>query len=703
MPMPKINKNPFNIKTTDNISEVLIYSDIGMWGITAENFIKSVELLKTSKKKIRINSYGGEVFDGFAIYNEIKKEFDNWVAEIDGVAASISSIIPLAAKTVKMRANAMMMIHNPSVMIAGDANDLQREADVLNKLKENSIDIYAQRMKGWSKEDISQLMNDETWYTAKEALDVGLIDEIIDPIEIEEPETNKSLKIPVDLGRKVFINYKQQKGVTMVKCPSCGKEHTEGSVYCSACGKPMDATLAMKEARIREISEAKEAERNRVSSIYLACEKHSIPKDFAESLINNGEEYEKCVVKILDKITTLNPVAPIQSTTTIVKDESEKFIAHATNSLLVMSGIERDASKIAESKKDVRISSLHSAMRLAMDKKGVSHSHLDAVGLTDETFRMIGTGSSDLPAALENIANKSLQSGYAEAPTTYQIWAARREVTDFKTNSIVDVSNFGDLKDLPEGAPFEDAKISDKKETYSISTKGRKWTASRNAFVNDDLDVFTKVQYKMGQAVGRGINRGFYDHLCANTLVGPTMGDSVALFNAASHYNLISDSGVVSVTSLSAARKALREMPLMSPEPGAGTQYANLTGRYLVTGTANEQSIEQVIGSGMDISKSIVGVYNPFTRQNTVLICDPYLQALLSAASKANAWYYVADQVAAETIGVAFLRGQTSPTSRAEASSVGQALGITYDIYLDWGFYVADHRGIIYNDGVTGS
>jgi ATP-dependent protease ClpP protease subunit/uncharacterized Zn finger protein (UPF0148 family) len=682
-----------------------------MWRITAENFKASVDQFKGRKKILRVNSYGGEVFDGFAIYNTIKDESQLWEATIDGIAASISSIIPLAASKVKAHSNSMIMIHNPAVLIMGDSKALKKEAGVLDKLKNSAIDIYSQRMKGWSKEDIAELMDDETWFTAKEALEIGLVDEIIDPIEVDEPETNLDKKIPSDFGRKVFVNYKPvgqnpepKKGVTVMnkKCPSCGKENPEGFVMCGHCGKPMDATLALKVAHDKEVNEAKAAERKRVADIYAACKKHKIEDSFAQTLIDGGEPYDECAVEILKKIETPAPVNPPPASAIVNKDESDKFIAHASNCLAVAAGIERDKDKIAEARKDVPITSLQSLMRVAMDKKGITHSSLDATALTDRTFQMIGTGSSDLPAALENVANKSLQTGYAEAPTTYQLWAARREVSDFKTNSIIDVSNFGDLKDLPEGGAFEDSKISDKKETYSISTKGRKWTASRQALINDDLGVFTTVQYKMGQAVGRGINKGFYDKLAA-TLVGPTMGDSVALFNDESHHNLISTSNVVSVTSLSAARKKLREMPLIVPEPGANTQYANLTGKYIVTGTNNEQTIEQVIGSGMDISKSIVGVFNPFTRQNTVLICDPYLQSLLTGHSVASAWYYAADQMAAETIGVAYLRGYTSPTMRYEASSAGNPLGIIYDLYFDWGFYVADHRGIIYNDGVAPS
>jgi hypothetical protein len=103
----------------------------------------------------------------------------------------------------------------------------------------------------------------------------------------------------------------------------------------------------------------------------------------------------------------------------------------------------------------------------------------------------------------------------------------------------------------------------------------------------------------------------------------------------------------------------------------------------------------------MDISKSIVGVYNPFTMGNIRPVFDPYLQALLTAMSTPNAWYTFTSQMDCETIGVAFLRGNTSPTLQTEQSSVGDPLGIKMHLFFDWGYYIADYRGVVRHDGVT--
>src|SRR4030066_149967 len=105
MPIPK--NNPFQMKVTEEYSEMLLYSDIGMFGITAENFCRSVDSMGCKKrKKLRVNSYGGEVFDGFAMHNKMKEDSDNWTVEIDGICASIASVIILGAKTIKLRQNA---------------------------------------------------------------------------------------------------------------------------------------------------------------------------------------------------------------------------------------------------------------------------------------------------------------------------------------------------------------------------------------------------------------------------------------------------------------------------------------------------------------------------------------------------------------------------------------------------------------------
>jgi len=130
-----------------------------------------------SEIHVRINSPGGSVFDGFAIYNLLKGHSARVVVDIDGLAASIASVIALAGDEVRIAQNAMFMIHNPRLAMAGTAKELREKADFLDKLTENAVTIYAGRS-GQSPEDIRAAMDAETWYTAAEALELGYVDEI---------------------------------------------------------------------------------------------------------------------------------------------------------------------------------------------------------------------------------------------------------------------------------------------------------------------------------------------------------------------------------------------------------------------------------------------------------------------------------------------------------------------------------------------
>ena len=721
------NKSWFTMKKTDSSSaEIMIYDDIGFWGITAKDFVNSlVELGDVKNLVVRINSYGGEVFDGFVIYNRLREHAASKTVIVDGVAASIASVIAMVGDTVKIPQNGFFMIHDPGIMVAGTSKDLKNAASLLDDIKERAIDTYLTKAKDLSREEIAQMMEDETWIGAESARSYGFSDEIIDETENDEPATDRGIKLPENL-KEIFLSLnksqpagmlspKMQGGI-MHKCPHCQKEIKEGDVYCCHCGKaiamtnnqpvqssvpatPAPATSDLTAAHNRERNEAVMAERKRVNDINAACKKHNMPDDFAKELIGSGEPYEKCAMKILDKVEENKAAAP---PITVQKEESDKFRMHASNCLVVAAGIERDSKAIEESKKDTPINSLHGLMARCLQRAGVDPIGMNPEALVRSSIQMAGTGSSDLPAVLEDVANKSLQKGYNEAPVTWPAWMSTMEVTDFKTSNLVSMSNFGDIDDLPEGMPFKDGKFSDKKEQVSVDTKGKKFTITRNALINDDLGALTRIPRLMTGAVARRQNKDVYDLLTSNSLVGPTMNeDSVALFNAAAHYNIYADSSVPSVTSLARADRYLMEMPLPKAEADTTTQYANITGKFLVTGSGNMLTTDQLLNTPYDNSKSITGVYNPYTAKRIVPVYDAYLQALLTAASKANAWYMVADSNEMETFVMAFLQGNRVPTLQGAASGIGDPLGFSWHIFLDWGIGVADYRGIIYCDGVT--
>lgn len=170
----------FEIKNESSESvDVYLYDFIGdPWiGTDASSIVKQLQGLKSKKINLRINSPGGVIADGLAIYNSLLAHPAEVTTYIDGYAASIASVIALAGKRVVIAENALFMIHNPWVMVAGDAKMLRTEADALDQHKEAIITTYARRT-GASRKDLADQMDAETWFTAEEAVKAKFADEI---------------------------------------------------------------------------------------------------------------------------------------------------------------------------------------------------------------------------------------------------------------------------------------------------------------------------------------------------------------------------------------------------------------------------------------------------------------------------------------------------------------------------------------------
>jgi len=167
----------------DSAPEIFIYDEIGYWGITAADFARALQSLDTDAFTVRLNSPGGEVFDGIAIYNAIKQHRAHVTVQVDGLAASAASFIAQAGDEVVMTKNATMMIHDGMGMVMGNASDMRKQADVLDKASDNIASIYAERT-GMKTEEWRAFMLAETWYNADEAVAAGLADRIY----VDEPK-----------------------------------------------------------------------------------------------------------------------------------------------------------------------------------------------------------------------------------------------------------------------------------------------------------------------------------------------------------------------------------------------------------------------------------------------------------------------------------------------------------------------------------
>lgn len=165
----------------DAPTEIELYDEIGFWGVNAKDF--RAKLKGAGDVVLKINSPGGSVFDGIAIYNDLKAHKGNVRVEITGIAASIASIIAMAGDEIAIADNAMMMIHNAWTVAIGNAEELTAQADVLSKIDGALALTYASRKGTPGIRAIKQMMADETWMNGKEARDQGFATETLQPVD----------------------------------------------------------------------------------------------------------------------------------------------------------------------------------------------------------------------------------------------------------------------------------------------------------------------------------------------------------------------------------------------------------------------------------------------------------------------------------------------------------------------------------------
>lgn len=195
----------FFAKTNAKRGEMYVYDEISRWGISAASFNKEMKALgNVEALDIYLNSPGGSVFEGIAIFNQIARHpAREKVMHVDGIAASIASVIMMAGTKIKVASNGTIMIHDPWVFAAGTAKDMRKMADSLDLTREQILDTYQKRTKG-DKAKISDWMADETWMTATMAKESGFADEITEAVEMEASFSllEKFAKVPANLRQQ---------------------------------------------------------------------------------------------------------------------------------------------------------------------------------------------------------------------------------------------------------------------------------------------------------------------------------------------------------------------------------------------------------------------------------------------------------------------------------------------------------------------
>lgn len=180
------NKSWYSIPTIEakgKSTDIHIYDEIGVHGITAKSFLGDLQGLKGKDITVHINSTGGDVFQGQAIYTALKNYSGKVTVKIEGLAASMATIIALAADKVEMTSNSLFMIHSPMSTVFGNKAQMRKQVNALEKIETTMLNVYKAKT-NISEDEIEQMMVRETWLSAQEALELGFVDEILDSVKV---------------------------------------------------------------------------------------------------------------------------------------------------------------------------------------------------------------------------------------------------------------------------------------------------------------------------------------------------------------------------------------------------------------------------------------------------------------------------------------------------------------------------------------
>ncbi len=628
----------------DQTADIYIYDEIGGWGISARRFTEDlISLGNLSHINLHIHSPGGEVFDGIAIYNQLKNHSATITVYIDGLAASMASVIAMVGDTVIMPKNAMMMIHKPWGVSWGDANDMREYADLLDKLENVLIPAYVAKT-GKTTEEITAMLEQETWLDGDECVEHGFADKVIEPVKAMASLTSKRIEefSSMPSAIKNQITPKNTTKPTQQPQPNSSPEPQPSATY------------ADEQIRLNGIKDLFAMFGGRHNELMITC------------LADANCSVEKAREQLL------NTIAQQQNPEPSNKDNAHIY---AGNGNIVGDSVRASVMARAgyqDYEKDNAYNSmtLRELARASLTERGVGVA-------TYNPMQMIGMAfthsTSDFGNILLDIANKAILLGWEENDETFGKWTKKGQLSDFKTAHRVGLGAFPSLRKVREGAEYKYVTLNDKGETIALATYGELFSISRQAIINDDMNMLTDVPKKLGEAAKATIGDLVYAVLVDNE----KMSDKKALFSA-DHKNMIT--GGMDVETISAGRTAMRQQK-------EGERTLNIRPAFMLVPTTLETQAIQVVKSGSvkgaDVNANII---NP-VRDLAEIIAEPRLDD----ASEKD--WYMASRQGSDTIEVAYLNGIDVPYIDQLEGFTSD--GVTTKVRIDAGVAPVDYRGLL--------
>lgn len=179
------NRKAFAFSQSGSVLDIVMYGDVFWYDIDAIQIAKDILASDASEIIVHMNSYGGDVFDGLAIYNSLKNSSAKVTTITEGLAASAMSIIAMAGDVRIVNTGAMIMIHEGQSRAIGDASEMRKTAEMLDKINESVVSVYVEAT-SLDAADITEMVSEETWMTAAEAQEFGFATEVSETVAVNQ-------------------------------------------------------------------------------------------------------------------------------------------------------------------------------------------------------------------------------------------------------------------------------------------------------------------------------------------------------------------------------------------------------------------------------------------------------------------------------------------------------------------------------------
>ena len=705
--------------------ELLLYGVIGDWwdGLDAMTIVREVEALNDGPLPVRIHSEGGQITEGLAIYNALANSERRVEVTIDGIALSMASVIAMAGDVVRIPANAFIMIHKPSGPSMGEADDHRRTADVYDQFEDTLANIYATKT-GLDKDALKTMMAAETWLNGEQAVELGFADELIEPVQaVAQADLAAFQNAPAGA---VNLYHRPASGHTTA-ATAAANTNPKGNVmtlaqrakavglsrHAGETDEQLEARVAAAEAKAKAAKAAAGGEEEEDPPLAAAGAqnrgaRNDPPPVPAVEAQNAGEVATQAIAQERTRVSELRALASthrveeadlnrmIDTGTSVADARNEVLNLLATRSQNAMPGGHIAVGNHGEALRAGMVAALMNRVNPSLHQLPEEARCFRGMNLLNMAAEVIHAGggstrgmtgmeiaakamhsTSDFPAILADVANKTLRAGYEAAPQTFKAFCRQSSASDFKFINRSQLGDAPELEKVNEAGEYKYGSMGEDNQRYKLETYGKIIALTRQTIINDDLDAFSRVPAAFGASAAELENNVVWGLITENV----KMSDNVTLFHA-SHNNL-GTAGALSVETLSEGRKQLRlQKGVKSKRP------LNLQAEFLIVPAALETKAQQIVAEILSAKSSDV---NPFAGTLTVIV-EPRLDG-----KSETSWYLAAAPSRIDTIEYAYLTGEEGVY--IETQQGFDVDGVKIKARLDFGAGVIDHRGLFKNAG----